>query len=211
MNVLDVDIVRVGEYAIPEMPDLDIIERQLTRHWRRPYHLACGQDTTPELMGGAIEHSLAAMLRDAGGCPGLPEIGVVLWQTLQGAEIAWPSPTSSDTKIVRAAKEEALRLRESQSLKSVASESETQRALAAAVVKRIVNGYLFSPTRDRLIHERFGTYKNQVAFERACLEQARVGKVAEQLLRKPDGAGFRASPRLRQRLSTRELLTKPVG
>lgn len=51
------------------MPDLDIVERQLRRHWRAPYRLLQG-GCPPEDVADLLIKALAATVRDDGGIPG---------------------------------------------------------------------------------------------------------------------------------------------
>lgn len=65
------------------MPDLDIIDRNVPRGWRRPVRILLGEGT-PQEVAYEAKIALARSLRENGGLPGLDRLEAILRQRMEG-------------------------------------------------------------------------------------------------------------------------------
>lgn len=196
------------------MPDDDIIPKRVPRRWIASGRSLVGGASPPEL-APSLARALSATLRDAGGCPGLPELGATLKSCAVNPEV-WDEQSRA---VVQAhaqhphtviAAEIAGALLETQSdVLTQASENEVTQRVAEEFVCSLIRRYLFSRLRNELVRERFANWKEEQAFEHEAIAHVPVADLARRLLARPDGVRL-VAPSAASKQSTAELLYKPI-
>jgi hypothetical protein len=212
---------RQGILGVREMPmpDLDIVERRLTKAWRAPYRLIKGGHPA-KLVADSLVKAAAATLRESGGMPGFEDLS---------AQFAPLSPLAGRTRTLEDASralEQRFGQREATKLLVRAfnrsqAKIEAGRALpgpsqcAQEYVRLIFSHHFFDKLSNRLIGEgkRFATVDEARTFEatvRGYLEPQLI-RLTRSLIADPTASNLRAPKALSSRRTTAEILDASVS
>lgn len=203
------------------MPDLDIVERNLPREWRRPYRLLKGGHET-SVVCDAIVQALTAHLRREGGAPELFlfEAALVRPRALGLAtrpslpEVCREIELRFDNRPVaqlmgRATLRLHARISSGRALPS-------REALAVEFLRQVIDNQFFGRFEPTLVgnRRRFESLAARDRYRENCLRQieVRLRSVAGQLRRDLSAGSLRAPGRQRTRkMTTAELLSTPIA
>lgn len=199
------------------MPDLDVLERSLPKHWAKPYNLLTAGSPSHDIAWAVAKASSQSLAN--GGCPGLRQIAVAAGDLARTRDFgAWEDTASavlhqSDHAFrSRVALEEALAFVEGDPrMVSTLDLPEVERLLAIRFIARFARANLFSRVRSSLVGSRFADFATASEFEGEVLSSKPVVRVAELLAQ--DESGGRLSTLRRPRgskRSTAELLASRV-
>ena len=201
------------------MPDLDIVERRIPSHWRRPYRLMKGGQSA-EIVAEAVLKAIAAQLRCDKGVPAFD-------QGLRRLSIP-SSPARSHNKTLSAVANEAERRlgqrapvhqlrrasRRVQALADAGRALPTPGVLGREYAWELARHFLFGRVEPTLIgpDKRFGSPGNLLEFERRVREESKIGlsQLGNRLARSPSSSKIRAPRRRRPIRSTSQLLDEPI-
>lgn len=203
------------------MPDLDMIDRVSAPGWHKPYRLLENGEAPPEEIGRAVLHSLCRSLRLYGGVPGLHDIADIVARTIDGRceiteafrrlrGVEQAADGHRHTRVaVRAANGLLVEIEQGQQLAR-----DSAQEVAARFCHALIDHQLFGRVRPALVGERFVSYDEAVACERACIDATApyMARVAEALVDDPRARRLRAPrmPGIPQR-STADLLDEPLA
>lgn len=199
------------------MPDLDVLQRSLPKHWTQPYSLLTAGSPSQDVAWAIAKASSQSLA--SGGCPGLRQIAGAVVDLARDRDFgAWERSASAvldqseHAFRTQAALEEALALVEGDpSTVSTLDPAEIGRLLAIRFITRFVRLSLFSRVRSSLVGRRFKDFASASEFEGEVLSSKPLIRVAELLAE--DETGRRLSTFRRPRgskHSTAELLASRV-
>ena len=84
------------------MPELDRFERAFDAGWRRAYRRARMEAASLEEVADILAGTLAKVMREAGGVPGLREMERVVEETVQGISVGFDSAGQEAEALIRA-------------------------------------------------------------------------------------------------------------
>lgn len=198
------------------MPDDDVIPRRVPRRWRKAARLAAGAGA-PDEIAPRVTKALAGTLRDAGGCPGLGELGAAVLRSARGqsdwsdevARVRAAYETNTHTEIASAV---GRALAESRTPElATMEEDEVRLLLATEFLKRLIARNLFGRIRALVIPSRFQSYEGAKRFEFECEAGAQLKNLARRLLAHESGKGLVAPPATSPSEGTEILLHKPIA
>ena len=215
------------------MPDKDRFEKSIPSAWRKVIRLSKGGIASEAELGDACSMALAHSLRQAGGCPGLQDIGKVLQDFVRGREdlpllssvggstvaegfealrqIERAQGGHRTTKVaVRAARSVLVHLNRQND--PHVSEAQLGQMISERTCIELVNHHFFGRARAYLVGERFSTSHEARAWEQAVKKTMSIGiqKLAARLWQDPSAARLRAPKRTVARRPTRDLLNDPL-
>jgi hypothetical protein len=201
------------------MPDLDIVERGLCRHWRRPYRLIKGGHPS-ESVGEAVIKATAATLREDQGIPALGSL-------CDACNKAYSDPSGVKTlaEVGRSLEQEfgqqpAVKLAARSAQRSLI-ELQYGRALPGPValakeyLKSLLRHHFFAKViTGRLVGEgqRFHDIQEARQFESRIWShiEPQLIEIARRLVADPTASTLRAPNSPRRRRTTAELLEAPL-
>lgn len=197
------------------MPDRDVLYRSLAGPWRRPCSLALRR-VEPERLGSHLEKALCRTLRDGGGCPGLGEIGRIVWDAIAGdgldAEMRLDRVLEASGTHPHTAVAVDVALGFIAGGRSATSANEASAMVAEATAGRITGQHFFGRgVRSRMVAEHGTTYQEVREYELRCAETTRFRYVGERLLADESAAHLRAPRATRRHVPLGDLLRQPVG
>lgn len=199
------------------MPDLDVLQQSLPKHWAKPYNLLTAGSPSHDVAWAVAKASSQSLAN--GGCPGLRQVADAAADLARTRDFrAWEKTASAvldrsgHAFRSQIALEEALAWVEGdRSVVSTLDLSEVERLLAIRFIARFVRANLFSRVRSSLVGNRFADFASASEFEGEVLSSKPVVRVAELLAQ--DETGRRLSTFRRPRgskQSTAALLASRV-
>ena len=197
------------------MPDRDVLYRSLAGPWRRPCSLALRR-VEPERLAASLEKALCRTLRDAGGCPGLREIGQVVWEAMAGDGFDSEARLERVLEATGTHQHTAIAVDVALGLiaggRYAASAREASLMVAEVAAARITSQQFFGRgLRSRMLAEHGTSYQEVRDYELRCAETARFRYVGERLLADEGAAHLRAPRVARQDVPLPDLLAQPLG
>ena len=200
------------------MPEGDRFERQFRHGWVGAARYIRDGKASVEETGDKLAKTLAKRLRDCGGVPGFDEMVDVV---TGNESLSLLDSFNSLDDIVRKHDGHLHSKVAAEVAKSVlvqqSNEAAGNGALAAPFAENVCAGLLehnlFSRAEIRLIDEgRFSSREEFRAYRERLTQQMMPGirKIAEQLVRNPDGRGLRAPNRKASRQSTSAILAEDL-
>ena len=200
------------------MPDLDIIDRNVLRGWRRPVRVLLGEGS-PEEVAYEAKIAIARSLRETGGLPGLDDLVAILRQRMAG-EL---DPHSAHVRITayenrfgherhaKIAAAAARRLLVKLNQGQVLGES-LPLAVAHAFIRELLEHNVFGRVGPNLgRHFRGWEEAHRRAQECRSAFAPDLERLAQQLVANPGAADLRAPPAPRGfRRSTADQLHQPI-
>lgn len=201
------------------MPDFDIFEHKAAPGWNKVYSIISSEGSHEEV-ADAMRFALARSLRNANGLPGFESLTRVLDQCVSGdipilnafdklRSIEMDFGGHRHTRVaVRAIERE---------IEDIANGFSCHRDCQLLVAQRFLNALVihhsFARFSPEFIGSRFSDPEEAYLYERAVLTvlEPSIKKLANQLIKNPDGKGIRApkSP-INIKHSTLELLDIPI-
>jgi hypothetical protein len=201
------------------MPDLDIVQRRLLRHWRAPYRLTKGNHPA-ESVAAALVTAVAATLRDEGGIPAFESLcaasrgmsaSVSGTKTLAEVSRAIEQEFGQQRAVklaARAAQRNALEIHYGRALPGPLS-------LAKEYLRQLLDHHFFSKAITPLIGEgkRFSDTQEARQFESSVRSYAepKLTEIAKRLSVDPTASRLRAPKSPRHHRTTAELLEEPLA
>ncbi len=199
------------------MPDLDVLQRSLPKHWAKPYNLLTAGSPQLDVAWAVAKASSQALA--SGGCPGLGQVAGAAARLAKTRDFgAWERDSSAvvdqsdHTFRSRLAVEEALALVEGDpNIVSTIDPREAERLLAIRFIARFVRVNLFARVRSSLVGTRFADFASASEFEGEILSSKPVVRVAELLAQDETGGRLSMFRRPRgSKQSTADLLASRV-
>ncbi len=194
------------------MPDLDIVERGLRKHWRKPYKQMKGRQP-PEAVADAVIKALAATLRDDGGMPAFEEVAAVALPVSSGS--------GSSRSFAEATRAIEMQFHQRRPVKLLAQAAQRHMAkvkrgraipgrasLADEYCRSLLDHHLFSKVNGAGQEDGQGGRECEAEAKAAMEPQLRA--VVRQLLADPTARKLRAPKSPHRRRSTAELLDEPL-
>jgi hypothetical protein len=201
--------------TIGNVPDRDILYRSLAGPWRRSCSLACG-GLEPEALAPNVEKALCRTLRDQLGCPGLGQIGVVVWEAITGnlagaedrlEQVLYSSGNHPHTAI---AVEAALGFLGEGGMGRSCEETCVQ--VGEATLARIAAQQFWGRgVRARLMSSQNATYDQVRQYELRCVNRTRFRDLARRVLADETASHLRAPLSRRAKEDLADILARPVG
>jgi hypothetical protein len=201
-----------------DMPDLDIVARNLRKPWRAAYQLMKG-GSSPDIVAESLVKALTTELREGGGLPG--------FELLLAACNKAQSERGSMKTLAEVIRGIEQRFEQHQSVKLLArtvqknfAEIEAGRvlpgpdSLVREHLQSVTRHHFFSRMGGRLIGQgkRFANIQEARDFEKAVWSSAgaHLAEIVRSLLSDPTASGLRA-PKSRRRLrTTAEIIDAPI-
>lgn len=199
------------------MPDLDIVERQIKSHWRKPYRLLKGGHPV-EFVADALIKTATAQIRLDGGVRGFPELA----RALQIPSVCTtPETFGAVARDIehQFAHERPVKILSRVCLRQQAHIDEGKmlpcaKDLASDYCWELMQHHLLGRVEPTLIGggrrfedlDSFHRYRREL---RSTLEP-QLGQLATKIVANPDNRNIRAPAHRRPRLSVEALLGQPI-
>lgn len=209
------------------MPDKDLFQTGFAPGWRRAYRIALGIASEDSQVANACVTAAAKSLRESKGCPGFGELAGIVGSVDQPRRIEPLFAGAVDLCEVfesirrveekygqnRMTKIAARAMRSFLAAERVDVETtDLNQLLAERVCLSLIDHHLFGRGRNYFVKRRFGTNAAERVWENGIKERLKgpISKLAASLLKNSDPRLIRAPSRSGERMSTGELLDKPL-
>lgn len=200
------------------MPDLDIVQRQLRKHWRAPCRLIQGGHP-PEVVAAELTKSLASTLRAEGGISG--------FERLYEASSRALSDQSSIRTLAEVSRTIEQEFGQQQSVKLAARAARRQiielqygrllpsrLAFASQCLRNLLEHHFFAKVTNLLVGEgkRFSDVRDARQYEASVRSyiEPQLMELARRLMSDPTASKLRAPKSSMRRRTTAELLDSPL-
>ena len=199
------------------MPEGDRFERSFRAGWRSAYNYVRGGGASTEEIGDKLTKTLAKKLRDTGGVPLLPEMMQIIGDSNPGAVLRKFEALDRLVRLqcgdlhTKIAAGVAKSIVVQSPSRGFGLDGEAARQFTRGICQAVVENGFFSKAGTHLVEE--GKFSNLRQFRewQGGVERTMgpsIGKIADQLMEKPDASALRAPNRMSKNKTTSEILVQ---